>query len=63
MSALSGELLMLPGVSHPPEYLVPGSEDGYGLIKAETWLVKLGWRDGRLGIAVDESGGPVVVGQ
>eukprot|EP00969_Alexandrium_andersonii_P030267 1320221-Alexandrium_andersonii.AAC.1 len=54
---------MLPGVSRPPEYLVPGSWDAYHLIEKGDWLMKLERRDGRLEIVVDESGQPVLMGQ
>eukprot|EP00969_Alexandrium_andersonii_P219649 9700743-Alexandrium_andersonii.AAC.1 len=55
---------MLPGVSRPPEYLVPGSWDAHRLIKNGDRLAKLEQReDGRLEIAVGESGLPVLMGQ
>eukprot|EP00969_Alexandrium_andersonii_P127059 5615991-Alexandrium_andersonii.AAC.1 len=63
MSAFSGELLMLPGVSKPPKYLVLGTWDGRDLIKNGTRLQKLEWKGGELAPAVDESGQPLLMGQ
>eukprot|EP00969_Alexandrium_andersonii_P201212 8889296-Alexandrium_andersonii.AAC.1 len=54
---------MLPGVSKPPEYLVPASWNADHLIEKGCRLMKLERRDGRLEIVVDESGLPVLMGQ
>ena len=62
MSAVSGEPLMLPGVSRAPEYTVPGRWAGAGMVEQGVYLMKLEYSDGALRVAVDEAGERVVLG-